>query len=303
MGTCPAGTIDCHSSCTDYLVDANNCGACDDRCPTRATATTQCIVGMCYLHCPGQENQRVSVDLDNDPENCGACGHVCPQPIQGPRTCTNGVCAGACPSGKTPCGGQCVDLSRDANNCGACSHACPAPQGGSPYCSNRQCVGTCPSGQGVCNNTCIDISNDMNNCGGCGLTCSAFASQHALANTTSDTVLACMAGKCTGKFSPTQSETCTQLCSGLGLSCVAPPSNLVSTWWNRCPSPQHNLGGAYWITQATGGGCTNYSDQAHIASIAFDQECTDFAPSPDYQWTFNNQPQPMYFDTMWCTCQ
>ncbi len=74
--TCPAGQTFCNGTCTDTSIDAQNCGACGNKCPPEST----CIDGTCSSPClPGQTScNGTCVDISADSQNCGACGRKCP---------------------------------------------------------------------------------------------------------------------------------------------------------------------------------------------------------------------------------
>lgn len=207
----------------DYLNSTNDCGSCGWSCPTRAGAVSECIVGQCYLTCPGLEGQRIDIDFDNDPDNCGGCGTICQQPIEGPRQCVDGTCAGACPAGDSTCNGACVDQMTDANNCGGCGIQCSdyGVYGFAPTCSSGICVQPCAANEIVCNGSCIDPSNNIYHCGYCDNECTGASGGHRV----------CEAGSCKAPVCYDADETvcsgdCTDLdwdeanCGSCGYSCA-----------------------------------------------------------------------------------
>ena len=72
------------SLCTDIATDDQNCGSCNNVCPTNTTCkSSKCVCSdttktLCGTTC---------LDAQTDPKNCGACGHVCPN-----NDCTAGKC-------------------------------------------------------------------------------------------------------------------------------------------------------------------------------------------------------------------
>ncbi len=169
---CPSRLTDCDSVCVDTKLDANNCGACDKKCPTgQLCSASKCAVGCLggATECSGK-----CINLQNDPGNCGACATTC----KSGEVCTAGKCALSCVGGTTICSGKCVDTLLDPRNCGACKTTCTASQ----VCSAGKCGLKCAGGTIACSGKCIDILNDPANCGGCKIACASG--------------LVCSAGKC-----------------------------------------------------------------------------------------------------------
>ena len=82
--TCPIGQVMCGNKCTDWLMDDDNCGQCDNACGMHA----DCVNGQCscvagYSDCYGQ-----CVNLNYSPANCGTCGNSC----GAGECCCNGIC-------------------------------------------------------------------------------------------------------------------------------------------------------------------------------------------------------------------
>ena len=95
----------CGTLCVDTSQDDQNCGQCNNPCPTGASCTSstcQCSGGMtlCTNAC---------YDLTTDMNNCGQCGKAC----TGNTTCMNGSCQAQ--TGGAPPQGTCAhDLCADS---------------------------------------------------------------------------------------------------------------------------------------------------------------------------------------------
>ena len=131
-GTVADATVDCISAwidqldpssacetcggdaCIDLRTDAQNCGTCNQVCPSTAT----CVDGACT--CPGGLDECGSgcTDLSSDPANCGACGDGC-----GDLFCLAGECSADC-GALANCSGACIDIMTDSRNCGTCGADC-----------------------------------------------------------------------------------------------------------------------------------------------------------------------------------
>lgn len=147
---CPSGECtDGICSTESYLSDPNNCGFQGNQCP----ACNQCVNGTCVSVPPGPE-------FSSDPKNCGCAGNQCPESY----ACSAGTCVNdpqycsatgiRCPDSALcingsfcvcgphfqwpPCNGVCIDLDTDLNNCGVCGSACPPGM----TCSLGKCM--CP---------------------------------------------------------------------------------------------------------------------------------------------------------------
>jgi len=145
----------CDGTCTSYLTDSNNCGACGNVCGSDQF----CGDGVCTCNPGLTECDAACLDAQTDPNNCGACGNVC----QSDETCTGGACL--CDPGLTQCGDGCLDLQTDPVNCGACDHACYTDE----FCSGGACL--CDTGLSRCGEACLDLQTDAANCGACGHAC------------------------------------------------------------------------------------------------------------------------------------
>lgn len=84
------------NGCETDLRAPDNCGACNNRCPSPAHATGVCVAPalrcafVCntrYADCNGSANDGCEANLDADNRNCGACGALCN------GTCISGRCA------------------------------------------------------------------------------------------------------------------------------------------------------------------------------------------------------------------
>lgn len=208
IGTeCPAPWTTCLSESgpsykcgTDLSRDANNCGACGNKCLAYKPIhmTSRCVESACALecyneatffgstdwrNCNGRVDDGCEVEVTSDPKNCGACGNACT-----PGTaCINGKCG--CPDGKILCGELCVDAQKDDYNCGGCGIVCKTPAGAcAPANARFGCFkGTC--GHLICRSGTADCNGDLlsagcsgdgcevtsltarENCGGCGIKC------------------------------------------------------------------------------------------------------------------------------------
>ncbi|MDB4982957.1 MAG: Tryptophan synthase alpha chain [Myxococcales bacterium] len=163
------------SFCTDFLHDANNCGACGKVCPSGLG----CLQGTCGQPatggaCGGGLTMCATgcTSLLDDARNCMSCGVSCD------GTCSGGTCNfttgpgafGASCVKNTDCGGAfCVDQARFGWPGGFCSSLCDATRG---CAAGQVCVGSASSGAfGFCHKQC---ANDAE-CGGAGLSCDAGA--------------------------------------------------------------------------------------------------------------------------------
>jgi hypothetical protein len=94
-GMCAPPSLNCPDAmgtprCIDPANDANNCGACGNRCPPGIA----CQNGTCGMPCAPPRQTCMSMtgpvcsNLQTDPLDCGACNVVCPPG----RACVGGVC-------------------------------------------------------------------------------------------------------------------------------------------------------------------------------------------------------------------
>ncbi len=163
-GGCAPPLQVCGALCIDPRVDPQNCGGCNQPCPTAQA----CIGGACRAVCGGgtRECGQTCVDVGSDPLNCGACRRAC----GATDVCVGGNCFPRCPPGQTDCGGLCVSTDRDPAHCGGCGRPCVPGTG----CVGGQCTPGCPSPPLLsCDGgaACVDPRFDPGNCGGCGVTC------------------------------------------------------------------------------------------------------------------------------------
>lgn len=136
----------CSSRCTYLDVDPANCGSCEVRLSTSASATISCVSSKptcsapSLSACPNPGQELVCIDLSSDRANCGACG--------------NRVDSAACVAGKPTCsagealekrvfGWECVDIVSNSSACGGLGHACVAvaPMNALKNCSQGKCYG------------------------------------------------------------------------------------------------------------------------------------------------------------------
>ncbi len=179
-GACPASTpYMCPnggggSYCTDFVHDANNCGACGKVC----AGGLACVQGTCGQPaaggvCGGGFTMcgTTCTSLLDDARNCMSCGVFCD------GTCSGGICNfttgpgafGASCTKNTDCGGAfCADQARFGWPGGFCSSLCDATM---PCAAGQVCVGAATSGSfGFCHTQCAADAD----CGG-GLLCAAGA--------------------------------------------------------------------------------------------------------------------------------
>ncbi len=85
--TCSQGLTDCLlGTCSDLLIDENNCGSCGSSCNPGEI----CNTGTCTLNCQTGLNNCGGVcrDLSSDRNHCGDCGTLC----GAGEICVGGVC-------------------------------------------------------------------------------------------------------------------------------------------------------------------------------------------------------------------
>jgi hypothetical protein len=82
----------CGTGCTDTTTDRDNCGTCDNACPTERTCSGgKCVCPSGYTDCSG-----LCADLKVDAQNCGGCGKACTGECSG-GSCQTSSCAANMP--------------------------------------------------------------------------------------------------------------------------------------------------------------------------------------------------------------
>ena len=199
VGTCNTGFLNCDGNAVDGCevdgqTDANNCGACGNKCTAGTHQTATCVAGVCkpvcaagYADCNASSADGCEVHTDIDLANCGGCALPCGPLTNAAAACKAGTCSvGSCKSPFLDCDGMAsngceANGSADASNCGACSKVCGAVPNATPGCSGSQCgVGMCNVGFADCDgngaNGCeTNLATDGANCGACGTVCKATA--------------------------------------------------------------------------------------------------------------------------------
>ncbi len=197
VGSCNAPFKDCNGAANDGCEintagDVNNCGACNNKCPTPANAVSaSCSVGVCkftcaagFADCDGDPTNGCEVNLQTDENRCGSCGNVCglkPNTIRG--SCSAGTCRYTCSAGFGDCNANTADgcetnTASDMNNCGACNARCSIANG-TGSCSGSVCrVNSCNAPFRDCDMSSAsgcesNVNGDPNNCGGCNNRCPA----------------------------------------------------------------------------------------------------------------------------------
>ncbi|MBO4350392.1 MAG: SH3 domain-containing protein [Proteobacteria bacterium] len=232
---CKSGYSACSGSCFNLTNDANNCGACGNKCSAPSHGSATCSSSKCgikcdsgYTNCSGK-----CLNLTNDANNCGACGNKCSAPTHGSATCSSSKCGIKCDSGYTNCSGKCLNLTNDVNNCGACGNKCPTPANGTATCSDSKCGVKCDSGYTNCSGTCVNITNNVNNCGACGNKCSAPSHGSATCSS-SKCGIKCDSGytNCSGACVNLTSNV--NNCGACGNKCSAPSNGSATCSSSKC---------------------------------------------------------------------
>ncbi|XP_024377461.1 uncharacterized protein [Physcomitrium patens] len=173
---------------TDTGKDANNCGACGQKCKDVPYAISQCSNGKCqysckpgWANCDGSWDNGCETDTGKDVSNCGACGQKCKDVAYATTQCSNGKCLYTCKPGWANCdsnwmNGCETDTGKDLNNCGGCGKVCKSVPYATTSCNGGSCQNTCKPGWANCDgdwsNGCEkDTGKDVYNCGGCGKKC------------------------------------------------------------------------------------------------------------------------------------
>jgi hypothetical protein len=116
--TCSAGQVTCDGGCTNTQTDAENCGACNNRCPTG----NACMAGVCRVACVAGQTLCAGGCADTLTSNlhCGACGNACGAGEQ----CMAG--AARSPAARRRwCAAPSAPSSRATPTTAACAAVCP----------------------------------------------------------------------------------------------------------------------------------------------------------------------------------
>jgi hypothetical protein len=267
MGACNSGFADCNRNpidgCeTETRADANNCGACMNRCTAPVGRTAICVSssctagGMCaapLADCNAQATDGCEVNTNTDEANCGTCGRVC-NATNGAPTCSGGVCAAiTCSANFGNCDGNVgngceIDHRTSVAHCGMCGNRCVFPNASASCVSSACALGTCTSGFGNCDGNATNgcetgLASDNNNCGACGRACMGGQ--------------LCVAGTCT---CPTGQVSCSGVCvntatdnnncGGCGTVCAAGTRCSGGSCTTTCLTPTVDCSSA-------GAGCVN----------------------------------------------
>ncbi|MBP6833267.1 MAG: hypothetical protein KA978_20935 [Deltaproteobacteria bacterium] len=195
-GTCVAGFANCDgidsNGCEVNTVagDINNCGACNNRCPTPPIGSVAvCANSMCTTSsvscsagtadCDGAPGNGCEV-ATTTVSNCGACGRACVG-TNGTATCTSQLCGINCGAGFGNCNGLLSDgcetnTTTSPTNCGACNTVCSLANATAGCAAGACTIASCNAGFANCDgapgNGCErNLNSDTNNCGACGNVC------------------------------------------------------------------------------------------------------------------------------------
>ncbi|MBN9163629.1 MAG: hypothetical protein J0I07_21865 [Myxococcales bacterium] len=184
----------------DISFDANNCGACGNKCPDGQP----CLAGKCGcksgLTWCDSNGATGCFDLSSNDSRCGSCDNKCAPPADAgppPKNMEYG-CVGSecgklrCKSGYKQTWADCnndveldgceTNTSADPNNCGTCGNKCapgvPCIADGTsmPRCGCAPNEALCGTGTAL---TCNDLLTDPANCGVCGRRCPGGTSASA----------------------------------------------------------------------------------------------------------------------------
>ena len=178
----------CTMRCVDVGNDANNCGACGNKCSGNHTQAI-CVAGKCQMgkcdsgwgDCNKDPKDGCETNLHVDANHCTGCGMKCSMP-NAVNACADGCYATACKWGFDDCNNDPMDgcetsVLADGLNCGACGKSCAKLPNAAAGCMNGSCVlGMCNAGYTDCDgdpkNGCESFTAaDPKNCGGCGKVC------------------------------------------------------------------------------------------------------------------------------------
>ena len=202
---CPQDMTPCSDNyCHSLQTDANNCGACGNKCPVGLlcdddTCVTPFSTSGVFVDEWEDYRSVINYNPDQVPVDKGCPAHMT-----------------ACPDG------FCYDLGSNPDNCGLCGNVCPAGL----VCSASTCMNPsstveptatpavaitglttpnpvyCPSiGLTYCDGECVNTTADKENCGSCGNVCQSPA-------------FACCSGKCVNLNDDNANcGTCSQVCT------------------------------------------------------------------------------------------
>jgi hypothetical protein len=261
------------TDCVDTNSDLQNCGGCDQPCPTGS-----CTGGICDCNAaPYTKCGSVCTNLSSDVNNCGVCNNDCTAAAVGGNltgvSCQNGNCACAADAGSGPgaiCTSSgvpaCVDESTDPGNCGKCGQVCASP---TVACTNGNC--SCPTPQELCGSsgsqTCVDITSTANSCGSCSYNC---ATNYATASECNQGHCVCtdLQTLCLTQLSPALSCTCEQADGGTAV-CKQPTLTFadVATILNDTTAPLGCAAAGCHSAAAKAGGLDLSSAQAAYAGL------------------------------------
>lgn len=183
-GCTPAAPLSCAAQCVDPMTNADNCGACNVKCPVVANATIACAAAACSFTCKADFHACAGACAPKtDPATCGPACTACPAPAGGAATCVNDKCGMTCTAPSHLCGAKCVGVGAVDNDplaCGAACTVCPVPANGTATCAAGVCGLACTAGYGNCDlvaaNGCEAVlATDALNCGVCGKSCAGQA--------------------------------------------------------------------------------------------------------------------------------
>ena len=115
----PDKNVKCGNTCVNIMTDPEHCGSCENACNQENREF--CDNGECKTSCKSSEeddsttdkilceidNQKICVDIANDPMNCGSCGRNCREEDEEIETwmCKSGQCVAVdtCPNSQIKC--------------------------------------------------------------------------------------------------------------------------------------------------------------------------------------------------------
>ncbi len=201
LGACNAGSANCDgvasNGCEVNTVagDVDNCGGCNNRCPTPpigsiavcsgSTCTTSSVsCGVGTADCDGAPGNGCEINITTI-TNCGACGRACVG-TSGTATCTSQLCGITCSAGFGNCNGLLSDgceinTNTSPTNCGGCNVIASRANATAGCAGGVPTIASCNAGFADCNMTASDgcernLNSDNSNCGTCGNVCSGLCS-------------------------------------------------------------------------------------------------------------------------------